>query len=135
MTGLLWLVAEVGPRDGFDTADVFWWAMGFVAILTALTLFWKIVLPVARIVHDFSTWFGNFRQDWDGTPERPGRDSIPSFPARMKAIDGELSRNSGSSLKDVVHSTNRRVEIIEERQVGVVAKVDGAIEKLDEVAG
>lgn len=133
MTWLHW-VAVLGPDDGFDSADLFWWAMGIVAVLTALTLFWKIVLPVARIIHEFAKWFTNFRQDWDGTPEREGRDRVPGFPERMEAIDGELARNSGSSLKDIVYDTKRQVSAIEERQIGVVTKVDDAVAKVDGMA-
>lgn len=59
-------------------------------------------------------------QDWSGAPARPGFPSVPSFPERMASIeahlaviDHEVSFNSGSSIKDAVHRTDKAVAILQ----------------------
>lgn len=60
------------------------------------------VLPFLRRI-------GDFLDDWNGEPERPGHDARPGVPARLAAIEVEQKRvrrevehNGGGSLKDAV---------------------------------
>lgn len=105
------VVADVGLSDGFDAADAVFWLSG---ILTALTL-WALIrgFPMWRRICDFFHWWEKFRDDWDGQPARPDRARIPGIPERLNDIDGEFKRNSGSTLKDTVHETNRIVQGLE----------------------
>jgi hypothetical protein len=49
----------------------------------------------------FSTW-ADFVRDWNGEPAAPGRAEVPGVMQRLNKLDGELSNNGGSSLKDAV---------------------------------
>jgi hypothetical protein len=58
--------------------------------------------------------------DWSGAPARPGFPAVPSFPERMASIEGhlavidhEVSFNSGSSIKDAVHRTDKAVAVLQ----------------------
>lgn len=60
------------------------------------------VLPFLRRI-------GDFLDDWNGEPERPGHEARPGVPARLAAIEVEQKRvrrevehNGGGSLKDAV---------------------------------
>jgi hypothetical protein len=59
-------------------------------------------------------------QDWSGSPARPGFNAVPSFPERMASIeshlaviDHEMRFNSGSSIKDAVHRTDKAVAVLQ----------------------
>jgi hypothetical protein len=39
-----------------------------------------------------------FLEDWHGEPERPGREAVPSMPARMVAVETRLK-----TIEGVVH--------------------------------
>ena len=48
-------------------------------------------------------------EDWAGTPERPGRSAVPGVMERLNNIDGELKKNGGKSVKDVVNRIEKRL--------------------------
>jgi len=103
-------------------------AAGMVTIVTFLRL---TIWPMIREIREVTAWWKKFQRDWDGTPEEPGRDAIPGVMERLNAIDGELQRNGGSSVKDKVNDTNRmvrtltrRVETIEDRQCVIQQEVE-----------
>ena len=48
-------------------------------------------------------WFEDFKRDWSGEEEAPGRDRIPGVMERLNRLDGELSTNGGKSTKDTVN--------------------------------
>ncbi len=95
-----------------------------VAGLVTITTFFRLALwPVIREARELMAWWRKFQRDWDGTPEESGRAAVPGVMERLNAIDGELQRNGGESVKDKVNSTHRlvstlheRVEVIEDRQ-------------------
>ena len=47
-------------------------------------------------------WLEKFRRDWEGEPGGPGRDAVPGVMERLNRLDGELSNNGGSSMKDAI---------------------------------
>lgn len=60
-----------------------------------------IAVPIKKI-KIFFTWLDKFRRDWEGEDAEPGRDRVPGVMERLNRLDGELSNNGGSSLKDAV---------------------------------
>ena len=60
-----------------------------------------IAVPIKK-VKLFFTWLDKFRRDWEGEEAEPGRDRVPGVMERLNRLDGELSNNGGSSLKDAV---------------------------------
>ena len=64
---------------------------------------------VAREMHK------EFHRDWFGEPAAPGRDAVPGVMQRLNAVDGELRRNGGNSLKDQVVKLNDKVDNMTEQ--------------------
>ena len=60
-----------------------------------------IAVPIKKL-KVFFTWLDKFRRDWEGEDAEPGRDKVPGVMERLNRLDGELSNNGGSSLKDAV---------------------------------
>lgn len=60
-----------------------------------------IAVPIKKL-KIFFTWLDKFRRDWEGENAEPGRDRVPGVMERLNKLDGELSNNGGSSLKDAV---------------------------------
>lgn len=60
-----------------------------------------IAVPIKKI-KIFFIWLDKFRRDWEGEDAEPGRDRVPGVMERLNRLDGELSNNGGSSLKDAV---------------------------------
>lgn len=60
-----------------------------------------IAVPIKKL-KIFFTWLDKFRRDWEGEEAEPGRDRVPGVMERLNRLDGELSNNGGSSLKDAV---------------------------------
>ena len=74
-----------------------------------------ILRPFYLRFKSFAEWMDRFRRDWDGEPEEPGRDAVPGVMERLNRLDGELTHNSGSSLKDAVARTENIVVCLDER--------------------
>ena len=134
------VVAEIGLRDGLGVDDVFWFVCGLAATATALGV---LLRPLIQRVRAFATWWEKFARDWDGEDADAGRDRVPGVMERLNAIDGELKRNGGSSLKDQVCQANvtveaivRQVSGIESRQLQIAAALEQHSVTLDNhVAG
>ena len=84
----------------------------FASVLTALGVIFR---PGYKKVREFGEWFDQFRRDWIGEDEAPGRDRIPGVMERLNKLDGELSQNSGKSTKDVVNKLFYKQEKMEEK--------------------
>lgn len=126
------ILADVGLQDGLGFDDVFWFAAGMGGTLAVLGFIFRKPL---REFAAFLDWWRKFQRDWDGEPAHPGRDAVPGIPERMNRIDGELSHNHGTSMKDIVHATRsavtdlqsdlqkmgRRVNTMECRQVQIAS--------------
>ena len=75
-----------------------------VGIITAALLgLRQLVEPYKEKADLFMSWFEDFKRDWSGEEESPGRDRVPGVMERLNRLDGELSSNGGSSTKDVVN--------------------------------
>lgn len=93
------------------------------AIIVVVVIAIKLLSKPMRAIKGFLSWVNKFRRDWEGELADDGRDAIPSVMARLNFLDGELSRNSGKSLKDVVvrletkmDKLGKRLDVIEVRQ-------------------
>lgn len=74
-----------------------------------------ILRPIYKRINEFVDWAERFRRDWEGEEEEPGRDKVPGVMERLNRLDGELSHNGGSSLKDAVARTENIVVCLDER--------------------
>jgi len=107
---------------------VFWFAAG---ILTLAGVVRYALYPMWREIREALTWWKKFQRDWDGEPEEPGRSAVPGVMQRLNAMDGQLHRNGGESLKDKVCDTLDltkdlavRVTAIEDRQLRIEQRVN-----------
>ena len=90
------------------------------AIIVVVVIAIKLLSKPMRAIKGFLSWVNKFRRDWEGESADDGRDAVPSVMARLNFLDGELSRNSGKSLKDVVvrletkmDKLGKRLDVIE----------------------
>jgi hypothetical protein len=90
------------------------------AIIVVVVIAIKVLSKPMRAIKGFLSWVNKFRRDWEGELADDGRDAVPSVMARLNFLDGELSRNSGKSLKDVVvrletkmDKLGKRLDVIE----------------------
>ena len=75
-----------------------------IGVITAALLGLRQLLqPYKDKFEHFMNWFEDFKRDWSGEEEAPGRDRIPGVMERLNRLDGELSSNGGKSTKDVVN--------------------------------
>lgn len=91
--------------DTVRMTDTEWFQLvvAATAVLSLLGLLYRyVVRPVAVIVHRA----GEFFEDWNGTPARPGR---PARPGAMHRL-AQLEHNGGTSVKDLVEQTRAGVE-------------------------
>ena len=73
-----------------------------------------IAVPIKKI-KVFFTWLDKFRRDWEGEEAEPGRDRVPGVMEGLNRLDGELSNNGGSSLKDAVQRIEKKINSIERK--------------------
>jgi hypothetical protein len=85
------------------------------AILGLIVLVGRVVYPPYKIMKNFFLWMEKFRRDWEGEESEPGRDRTPGVMERLNRLDGELSNNGGSSLKDAVCRIETTLSVIEEK--------------------
>jgi hypothetical protein len=93
------------------------------AIIVVVAIAYKVMLKPMKACKSFFSWVNKFRRDWEGEEADDGRDAVPSVMQRLNVLDGELSRNSGKSLKDYVVRLElkldklvKRIDGIEDRQ-------------------
>ena len=105
------LLAAVTFRDGIGMDDLTWLA-GLISVISVIVgAVWAMLKPLKRQADRIEM----FWSDWNGTPQRPGHSAVPGVMDRLASIDGELTRNGGSSLKDQVHQINRKVDDLAEQ--------------------
>jgi len=80
--------------------------MGATASAIASVFF--VIAPTVRKTRSMMEWLEKFRRDWEGEEASPGRDRVHGVMERLNRLDGELSNNGGSSMKDAIE----RIEII-----------------------
>jgi hypothetical protein len=72
------------------------------ATASALASVFFVIAPSLRKIRSMMEWLEKFRRDWEGEPGGPGRDAVPGVMERLNRLDGELSNNGGSSVKDAI---------------------------------
>jgi hypothetical protein len=85
------------------------------AILGLIVLVGRVVYPPLKTIKIFFNWLDKFRRDWEGEEAEPGRDRIPGVMERLNRLDGELSNNGGTSLKDAVDRIETTLSVIQEK--------------------
>jgi hypothetical protein len=84
-------------------------ATTIAVILGAWFAIAKFIGPFFKRVNKWTSTWEQFMEDWAGTPERPGRSAVPGVMERLNNIDGELKKNGGKSVKDVVNRIEKRL--------------------------
>ena len=108
---MLMLDAAVTFSDGIGMDDLTWLA-GLISVISVIVgAVWAMLRPIRAQLHRWES----FWDDWQGTPARPGHGEVPGVMQRLQSIDGELTRNGGSSLKDQVFATARKVDDLAEQ--------------------
>lgn len=79
------------------------------AILGLIVLVGRVVYPIWIGAKSLIDWLEKFRRDWEGEEAEPGRDRVPGVMERLNRLDGELSNNGGSSLKDAVERIEKHL--------------------------
>jgi hypothetical protein len=72
------------------------------ATASAFVTVYFAIAPFFTKIRSMMDWLEKFRRDWEGEPGGPGRDSVPGVMERLNRLDGELSHNGGSSVKDAI---------------------------------
>ena len=104
-------LAAVTFSDGIGMDDLTWLAGLISAVAVIVGAVWALLRPIRAQLHRWEA----FWDDWQGTPARPGHGEVPGVMQRLQSIDGELTRNGGSSLKDQVFATARKVDDLAEQ--------------------
>ena len=99
-----------------------------ISILSAYTLFVKVISPFFKRVKFWMNTWENFMIDWSGQEARPGRAAVPGVMERLNNIDGELRNNGGSSIKDAIDRIEKRLD----EGANNFDEIEQAIEKIDE---
>ena len=79
-------------------------AAGTAAGLGALWIWRKGFRPVIKFIHEF-------RDDWKGTPPRPGVPARPGVMERLGNIEGQLKPNGGQSMHDAVNRIEQQLQV------------------------
>ena len=79
------------------------------ATASALASVYFVIAPSVRKIRSMMEWLEKFRRDWEGEPGGPGRDPVPGVMERLNRLDGELSNNGGSSMKDAIDRIEKRL--------------------------
>ena len=103
----------------------------FGTVAGALTVGGTMLITVFKALKSVNNKLDSFFRDWEGTAAVPGRDAVPGVMERLNKLDGELSRNSGKSVKDTVNRIEKRLE--EGNQI--FKSLDSRIQKLEETGG
>jgi hypothetical protein len=72
------------------------------ATASAIASVFFVIAPTVRKTRSMMEWLEKFRRDWEGEEESPGRARVPGVMERLNRLDGELSNNGGSSIKDAI---------------------------------
>lgn len=108
-------------------------AGGLVTLLTAALLLAKIIIPGVRRVKLWFLAWDQFMCDWSGEDARPDRDRVPGVMERLNAIDGELKRNGGSSVKDAVDRIEINVNEISNKTGQIDLRLQEGDKRFDEI--
>ena len=86
-----------------------------LGIVTGALISLGILLnPLRKKIKRWGTWMEKFMRDWEGEEEEPGRDRTPGVMERLNKLDGELTNNGGSTVKDKVDKLYKNQAILME---------------------
>jgi len=100
---------SISPEDLFIVQI----AAALGTILGAWLLLARVIFPIIKSAKKIIDQVDDFMEDWKGTETRDGRAGTPGVMQRLNKIDGELSHNGGSSIKDSVHRIEVKIEEID----------------------
>lgn len=86
----------------------------------------QLTAPWRKKVKQTRVWLDKFMRDWEGEDEEDGRAAVAGVMERLNKLDGELSNNGGSSLKDAVQQTQKDV-------AGIQKSMDSMDERLHRI--
>lgn len=86
------------------------WAATIIAVGGALGVIWKLVSPLIKKTRHLLNELERFTTDWFGEEGDSVHPSRPGVLARLKTLEGELSKNGGKSVKDTVNRIEQRLE-------------------------
>lgn len=115
------------------TNDILMWSAATISVGGALAVIWKVVMPVVRKTKHLLDSLSRFIDDWFGEEAAPGRDRVPGVMERLNKLDGELSHNSGKSVKDVVDKVNKTVMSLDATLKETVKSVQELERRLEKV--
>lgn len=109
-------MTAAGQGTGVTAVDTMViWSVTLVAIAGAVTLGWRVVRTVVRILRRMD----DLADDWQGVAGRPGVPERAGVMARLGRIEERVSRiehelqpNSGQSLRDAVDRVDRRTRTL-----------------------
>lgn len=102
-------------------------------IFGAWFLLTKFIGPFVRRISKWMHTWENFMDDWFGQEARDGRSAVPGVMSRLNAIDGELKRNGGSSIKDSVDRIETNIIKIDKRLEEGNQRFDDIEKRLDDL--
>jgi hypothetical protein len=102
---------SISPEDLFIVQI----AAALGTILGAWLLLARVIFPIMKSAKKIIDQVDDFMEDWKGTETREGRIGTPGVMSRLNKIDGELSHNGGSSIKDAVDRIEKKIKEIDDR--------------------
>lgn len=112
--------------DPFLTA-----ATAIITLLGAWFAVDKFIRPILKKIKLLMERTSAFLEDWNGSDAEPGRDRVPGVMERLNRIDGELSHNGGSSIKDAVARIEKRLEDGDKKFNDLYKRIKHIEDKLD----
>jgi len=106
-------------------------ATAIITLLGAWFAVDKFIRPVLKTIKSLVDRTSAFLEDWNGTDAEPGRDAVPGVMERLNRIDGELSHNGGSSIKDGVDRIEKRLEAGDKKFDDLYKRVKRIEDRLD----
>lgn len=91
----------------------------------------KFIRPVLKTIKTLMERTAAFLEDWNGTDAEPGRDKVPGVMERLNRIDGELSHNGGTSIKDGVARIEKRLEAGDKKFDDLYKRIKRIEDRLD----
>ena len=73
-----------------------------------------LLSPFYKKIKRWAQWMERFMRDWEGAEAEPGRDAVPGVMERLNKLDGELTNNGGSTVKDKVDKLYKNQAVLME---------------------
>jgi hypothetical protein len=106
-------------------------ATAIITLLGAWFAVDKFIRPVLKTIKTLMERTAAFLEDWNGTDAEPGRDKVPGVMERLNRIDGELSHNGGTSIKDGVARIEKRLEAGDKKFDDLYKRIKRIEDRLD----